>query len=107
MSESAKEIAEVTSAKTGARAAAMLELLSGNAKPMSVWLYTFSAVAAGISGSIIARHFLGEHSPLIAVVALSCSALSLAFTASVECNRLRKRLEAAVTVLLKQEEDVG
>jgi hypothetical protein len=107
MSESTKEVADVTLAKTGTRSVAILELLKGNAKPMSVFHYVFSAVAAGISGSIIGRHFLGEHSPLIAVVALSCSALSLAFTASVECSRLRKRLDAAVTVLLKQAEDVG
>lgn len=107
MSESAKEVADVRLAKMDPRAAAIRELLSGNANRMSVWQYLMSAAAAGISGSIIGRHFLGEHSPLIAIVAVSCCALSLAFTASLECSRLRKRLEAAVIVLLKQVEDEG
>ena len=81
--------------------ASALEVLRKRPRLFSIWNYWLSLLVGSVWGAIIVL-YTGPHAQII-LGAASGIALLLAAAAFKECLNLRRRLDAAIFLLLKQE----
>jgi hypothetical protein len=105
MNHAANEVLGAQVATAVARRTEALEVLRRGAKPLVTVQLVATAASVGIGGAV-AGHVQGGANGGLLGFALGV-ALSLGVGAAIECHQMRKRLEAAITLLLQEVKDVG
>lgn len=105
MNQLANQLMGAQLAKAVAHRSEALETLRKGTRPMGVVQYVAAAISAGI-GSAVAGYAWGGKTGAVLGLAVGCS-LSLGVIAAAECCQMRKRLEAAIAILLQEVKDAG